>query len=653
MKTRPSVKTRAKAKTTAKANVKRSARAKSKTNARTKPRTRSAAAVTPARKVRSKKPAKLDPVTLAVLNKRFEAVTTKMANTIFRTGRSGVLNVAKDFSSSVITRDCELLTGAETLPIHVLSGADLMARAMMRLHPDLKRGDAFLHNSPYHGCSHPADHTILVPVIDEKGAHHFTVWVKAHQADCGNSQPTTYMGHARDVYEEGALIFPAVKVQENYEEIHDIIRMCQMRIRVPEQWYGDYLAMVGAARIGEREVLAMAKEYGWETLHAFAREWFDYSEKLMIAAIRKLPSGYATATSTHDPVPGTPPEGIPITVGVRIDGESAKIEADLTDNPDAMRCGLNLSEGCARTAAMIGIFNSIPDAVPTNAGSFRRIKVHIREGCVAGGGKHPTSMSVATTNLADRVTNPVQRAFSKIQDGLGLAECGPFFPASMGVISGFDPRNSNAPFVNQIFMLDTGGAGAAKTDAWLTICHAGNSGMCFIDSVELDELHFPILVNARRLVPDTEGAGRTTGAPAGYCEYGPVGGGKLEVAYIADGAINNAKGTLGGLDGAKIRNYRRTVGGELKELPACANIILEPEETIVSYTAGGGGYGPPYQRPLEKVRHDVEEAWIAKERAHDVYGIVFDEAGNIDGAATAERRKALAESGARAPAEND
>jgi len=179
-----------------------------------------------AKRAGSKKKIKLDPITLAVLNKRFEAITTKMANTILRTGRSGVLNLARDFSTSVVTRDCELLTGAESLPIHHLSGADLMARSMMEFHPNLKRGDAFLHNSPYHGCSHPADHTILVPVMGDEGVHQFTVWVKAHQADIGNSQPTTYMGHARDVYEEGALIFPAVKVQDNYEDIPDIIRMC-------------------------------------------------------------------------------------------------------------------------------------------------------------------------------------------------------------------------------------------------------------------------------------------------------------------------------------------------------------------------------------------------------------------------------------------
>ena len=362
----------------------------------------------------------------------------------------------------------------------------------------------------------------------------------------------------------------------------------------------------------------------------------------MIAAIRKMPSGEAVAHSTHDPVPGTPPGGIPMTVKVKIDSQAARIEVDLRENPDTMPCGLNLSEACARTGAMIATFNSIEDSVPTNAGSFRRIKVHIREGCVAGGGKHPTSMSVATTNLADRVTNPTQRAFSKIQDGLGLAECGPIFPASLGVISGVDPRNGNEPFVNQIFLFDTGGAASAKNDAWLTICHAGNSGMCFIDSVELDELHFPFLVEARRLVQDTEGAGRTIGAPSGYCEYGPIGGGELEVVYVADGAINNAKGTRGGHGGARIRNYHRRVDGELVELPACEDIILKPGEKIVSYSSGGGGYGPPWARPAAQVKYDVEEGWISKERAHELYGVVFDQNGSVDEAATAARRKALA-----------
>lgn len=576
----------------------------------------------------------LDSVTVAVLSKRFDSVTTKMANTLLRTARSGVLNQARDFSTSIVTRDGQLLTGAEALPIHTLSGADLMAQAMTQIHPKLTRGDAFLHNSPYHGCSHAADHTILVPVIDDDGVHHFTIWVKGHQADCGNALPTTYMSHARDVYEEGALIFPVVRVQENYQDIQDIVRMCEMRIRVPQQWRGDYLATVGAARIGEQEVLAMGSEYGWDTLHAFSHQWLDYSERAMVAAIKKAPSGSAEAMSTHDEVPGAPENGITIKVRVTIDSENAMIEVDLRDNPDVMPCGLNLSEACARTAAMMGVFYSLEETVPTNAGSFRRIRVYLREGCIAGGGKHPTSMSVATTNLADRVTCPVMRAFSKIKDGLGLAEAGAFFPASLGVISGVDQRRNNTPFMNQVFLLSTAGPASPHADGWLNYVHAGNAGMCLLDSVELDELHFPLVVRARRLVPDTEGAGRTVGAPAGYCEYGPVPGGSLSVSYIADGTVNSAKGAQGGRDGAKSRNQLRRAGGDLIDLPSCAIFTLHSGETVISYTPGGGGYGSPLARPPGKVREDVLERRISRQRAEEVYGVVVSISGEIDQSAT-------------------
>ena len=236
-------------------------------------------------------PSPFDSVALAVLNRRFESITSKMANTLLRAGRSGVLNIARDFSTSIVTGNSESLTGSESLPIHFLRGADLMCGWMKKLEKTLERGDAFLHNSPYHGCSHAGDLAVLVPVIDEDGRHQFTVWVKAHQADIGNSRLKTYTGHARDVYEEGAIIFPVVRVQRNYEDIPDLIRMCKMRIRVPEQWYVDYLAMIGAARIGEQEILALAKEFGWEQLHSFEQAWFDYSERMMVSAIKKLPRG--------------------------------------------------------------------------------------------------------------------------------------------------------------------------------------------------------------------------------------------------------------------------------------------------------------------------------------------------------------------------
>src|SRR4029077_3418064 len=112
------------------------------------------------------------------------------------------------------------------------------------------------------------------------------------------------------------LIFPAVQVQREHQHIDDIIRICRMRIRVPDQWWGDYLATLGSARIGEREMLALGEEVGWDTLDAYARQWFDYSECRMVEAIRRLPAGTVVRRSRHDPIPGTPPEGVEITVKV-------------------------------------------------------------------------------------------------------------------------------------------------------------------------------------------------------------------------------------------------------------------------------------------------------------------------------------------------
>ena len=41
---------------------------------------------------------KLDMFTMIILKRRFEAIITEMVNALFRSGRSGVLNTAMDFS---------------------------------------------------------------------------------------------------------------------------------------------------------------------------------------------------------------------------------------------------------------------------------------------------------------------------------------------------------------------------------------------------------------------------------------------------------------------------------------------------------------------------------------------------------------------------
>jgi N-methylhydantoinase B len=581
----------------------------------------------------------VDGVQLALLNSRLEGVVRKMANTLLRTGRSGVLNTARDFSCCIVTANHELLAAAESLPIHVLSGPDLMSRSMKEFHPNLRRGDAFLHNSPYHGCSHPADHTLLVPIVDDGGRHRFTVQAKAHQADIGNSIPTTYHGRARDVYEEGALIFPSTQIQRDYKDIDDIIRMCRMRIRVPDQWWGDYLAMVGAARIGERELLALGREAGWDVLEDHANAWFDYSEARMALALSQLPNASVRRSSTHDPLPGLPEAGIRITASVAIDSDRRRVAVDLTDNPDALPCGLNLSEACARTGAMLGVFNSIDHTVPKNAGSMRRIEIRLRENCVAGIPVHPSSCSAATTNIADRVANAVQAAIADVADGFGMAECGASTAPAAGVISGIDPRNGH-PFVNQVFLGRTCGAAGPSADAWQTIGHVGNAGMCFVDSVELDELRHPLYVQARGFLSDTEGAGTFNGARVGFAIYGPRNC-ALEVVYNSDGNINGPQGVRGGLDGTRSRQFKLDSEGNPVTIPQFGRVTLEDGELICSFSCGGGGYGPPYERDVDAVVHDISMGFVGRERAREVYGVILDEKDSVDVTATTQRRAEL------------
>lgn len=561
----------------------------------------------------------IDGAGLAVVAHRFEAIARKMAHTLHRTGRSGLINTARDLSCCIVTAGHELLTEAESLPSHVLVGPDLMSRCMVEFHPALRRGDAFLHNSPYHGNSHAADHTILVPVVDDDGVHRFTVFAKAHQADIGNAMPTSYTGAARDVYAEGALIFPAVQVQRDYADIDDIVRMCRMRIRVPNQWWGDYRALVGAARIGEREILALGAELGWDRLEQHARDWFDYSEQRMAAALRRLPSGTVTRSSTHDPFPGTPPEGVTIKVTVTVDSEEGRVEVDLRDNADCLPNGMNVTQANASSAALIGIFSSLGDVVPRNAGSYRRITVHLRENCCVGIPRHPASCSLSTTNLASKIGNATQTAIAELADGFGLAESGTIVPASMAVISGCDPRYGNAPFINSLFLMHTGGPGAPHADAWLTTVHIGDLGLCYLDSVELDELRYPIRVIRRGIEPDTEGAGRQAGAPAGFCEYEAVGT-TVEAWFASDGTVNPPLGVRGGKPGGPSGQWKRDASGRVEAVAPCGGVVLGPGEALVSRCCGGGGYGDPLARDRALVQDSVHEGWISPERARTVYG---------------------------------
>jgi N-methylhydantoinase B len=558
-----------------------------------------------------------DPTTLSVLANRLDSICREMNDALLRSGRSGVLTGARDFSCGIVTSDDRLLASADGLPVHVI-GLDRLAAAMTSLHSDLRPGDAFLHNDPYLGNTHPADHTILVPVFFED-EHVFTVCAKAHQADCGNSVPTTYVPGARDIYEEGALILPCVRVQRDYADVEDVIRICRSRIRVPRVWYGDYLAALGAARVGERALEALCAKYGVETLRRFVEEWFDYGERRMAAAIATMPSGTFVGESTHDPYPGLP-DGLTVKVKVEIDAAAGRIVVDSRDNPDCLPIGLNQSETTATGNLVIGVLNSIAEDVPRNAGALRRIEVRLRENCVVGIPRHPASCSMATTNFSERLINATQRAFAELGEGLGLAEGALGMPPSFAVISGRDSRRGGAEYVNQVFLGAAGGPGAPLTDGWPTYFQPDAAGVEFRDSVEIDEARYPLLVWELSLIEDSAGAGRRRGGPGARVVIGARQD-PISVAYSSEGHLNPPLGTRGGLDGTPSTVALIDADGREREAPMVGLIELLPGERVVAVTCGGGGYGDPRDREPESVLEDWREGWISTRAARDIYGV--------------------------------
>jgi N-methylhydantoinase B len=561
----------------------------------------------------------VDPLLLAVLSNRFETIVHEMENTLLRTGRSTVLNVCRDFSCAIVSADHQLISSGDGLPVHVI-GMDTLTGAVMALHDDVAEGDAFLDNDPYHGNSHPADHTILAPVF-VGGRHLFTAVAKAHQADCGNSAPTSYMPFARDVYEEGALIFPGVRVQRGYENCEDIMRMCRRRIRVPDQWYGDYLATLGAARIGEARLKEVCERYGADVVESFVEEWFDYSERRIVDVIRAMPAGEFAGSGSHDPVEGAP-DGVPINVKVRVDPAAAYIDVDLTDNIDCIPAGINQSETCAINNAMTGVFNSIDSDIPHNAGSFRRVRVRLRENCVVGIPRFPHSCSVATTNVADRLVSITQKAFADAWDGYGLAEGASGMGPGSAVISGTDRRKGGDPYMNQKIAGCQGGPGGPEFDGWITYQNAVTAGLMFRDSVEIDEQRYPILVTEVRIRPDSEGAGRRRGAPGARVAYGPRFDPMLAF-YIIDGHRFPPRGARGGMGGTRSEALKVLPDGTELPLPPIADAEIQPGEVLMQLTSGGGGYGEPLEREPELVRDDVLSGFVSFERARAVYGVAF------------------------------
>ena len=115
----------------------------------------------------------------------------------------------------------------------------------------------------------------------------------------------------------------------------------------------------------------------------------------------------------------------------------------------------------------------------------------------------------------------------------------------------------------------------------------------------------------------------------------------MKVAYASDGTYFPAAGVRGGGNASKADQYIIDRYGKKIKLKIVDEVKLKEKERIISITQPGGGYGPPYEREVERVRKDLLEGWITNKRAFDVYGVKIDSTGKINKKETIVQRKKL------------
>jgi N-methylhydantoinase B len=562
---------------------------------------------------------KIEPFLLSVISQRLSAIVREMNATLMKSSRSAVIKNAKDFSCGLVTYDHRLLTVEDSIPIHV-SALNLGTKPITAFFDDVSEGDAYLNNCPYTGNTHHADMTLCVPVFCD-GEPLFWSVSRAHHADIGAPVPTTYLPLARTIYEEGVHL-PCVRSHEKYRERNDIMRMCKMKIRVPELWYGDFQAQVGACRVGERRLKELAHRYGRDTIKAFVEEWMAYGERRMIAEIATLPRGEWSFETRHDPVPDVADKGIPVKVTVRVDPDEGRITVDARDNVDCVPGGLNLTEATALASCRIGVFYNLDPGIPHNEGSASRIEVLLRDNCVVGRPQYPVGTSVATTNMTSRLISAVASCFSQMGPTYGMAEIAYSQALGEAVISGRSGAGAGEEYVNQIFLGYGGGAGSCGYDGWLLSGAGCDGGQMLVDSVEINEGMYPILVEGRNVAVDSGGPGTWDGAPGIEGRYRPLSG-KMTVYWGSDGDVNAPRGVRGGGDAANSGNWLIDKDGGKSALVPFGDVTIGPGQSVAFRACGGGGYGNPAERDPDRVLRSVRRGWVSPERAETLHRVAL------------------------------
>jgi N-methylhydantoinase B len=575
-----------------------------------------------------------DPVTTEIIRNGLVAITEEMKSNLMRTAYSMIIYEAQDFTVGLFDAIGETISIGIGLPMFIRGMSDTV-KAMLKhfgrinIHP----GDVLLTNDAYITGSHLNHMTFAVPVFVAQQLIGFSACM-AHWADIGGALD----GMTKDIYSEG-LQMPIVKIYRRGEVNVDILDVIRMNVRLPERAIGDLNSQVAATRMGARRFLELVDRHGLTAVQTSIIAVMDQTEAIARAQVASIPDGVYVAESYMDDDGIDHGNRIPIRVKVTVLGTEMTI--DLTDVGKQVKGFYNSGEAAGRACCQVA-FKCLTSPLerPINEGSFRSLKIVLPPGRVVSAVR-PAPMRWWMTFPMTIVDTIFKALAPALPDKVIAGHHADLLSAAI---------NGQLPGSDKIFLLSGGlvgggwGAKRGSDGSSATICI--NDGDTHNSPLEQVEAKYPMLIERYGLREDSGGAGTWQG-----------GLGTEKIVRATSRFMFNAQvervhcrpwGLFGGLSGAG--NQVSVRCGDQPEMRFPSGKVLarqlEEGDAYILRSGGGGGYGSPLDRDIEKTTADLVEGYISKTRAEHSYGIVFDASGGIDRKATEIRRSQLRDTNA-------
>lgn len=551
----------------------------------------------------------IDPITFEVLRNGLDAVADEMAYTIVRSARSTMIKDCMDYSASLCTAGGELIAQAVNIPVMMCSTPDALLPTIAKFKGDLAPGDCLILSDPYEGGSHLPDIFMFMPIFHKDRLVAFSSTC-AHHVDVGGMSPGSASSEATEIFQEGLRI-PILKLYERGRPNKAVYELILRNVRFPSMLQGDLEAQRSACLIGERQVQRIIERYGVDTVVNGMQALLDYSERLCREEILKMPDGTYEFVDYIDE-DGMDPDPIPIRVKLTISGD--RVIADFSESAPQVRGSLNCSLSVTKASTFTAVKCFCRTPFPPNSGFFRPIEVIAPEGTVVNVAFPGATFMRGLTIY--RINNVLFGALAKAMPERAIAadEGG----TSIVLMEGEDRNRERF-----IYMETISGAWGGRSNLDGIDTASNITGLQSNTPAEVLETEYPIELVQYGYVQDSGGAGRFRGGLGLVREYRYVAEhGTLQMR--ADRVKFAPYGIYGGKPGGRCKNVYDPYGSNVTLESKVKNRPLKAGNVVRHIMAGGGGYGWPFERDVERVVRDVLDEKVSLAAARNEYGVVID-----------------------------